>query len=342
MALKYSRTRPYPQRKIRKIEELKKILREYKHMVLINIRDVNANQMKQLRQNVWGKGLVKVFKNNLLKVAISQLSKDRPELQKLLDYLSDMHALLLTNDDAFELARIANSIREKRALKPGKVSPIDVVIHKGFTGLKPGPEMSEMRMAGVPVRIFDGEVFVSQDHILVKAGQVVSPYAARVMELLDIKPLSVGPEVVVGLVDGMIIPKEVLLKTIEDYIKEFQLATREVQGLVLEAGIIVPEFLEDLLTLVSRQAFNVIRHTGIISTESLDIAVQTALSEVISLVDSIKEDLPSIPEEIAGILSAATPSKQAEEKPSEEEAEKPKEEKKSSEEEALSGLSLLF
>ena len=206
-SLIYRREKPYPEHKVRKINELMEYFRNYKNILLVGIRDVNANQMKELRRKLWNKALVKVVKNTLTEIALDRIKKERPELARLKDFLNDMHAIIFTNDDAFEIARVVDSIKERRTLKPGKVSPVDVVVKKGFTGFKPGPEMSEMRMAGVPVRIFDGEVFVMEDYVLVKAGQVVSPYAARVMALLDIKPLEVGPEIIVGVIDGCLVPK---------------------------------------------------------------------------------------------------------------------------------------
>ena len=65
-AMAYRRATPYPRRKVEKIEELVEALRSYRGIILIGIRDVNANQMKELRKKLWRKALVKVIKNCLL------------------------------------------------------------------------------------------------------------------------------------------------------------------------------------------------------------------------------------------------------------------------------------
>ncbi len=344
MQIVYRRTRSYPSKKIETIKEILDLFKKYKHVIILSIRDVNTNQMKDLRKRLWKKdAIIRVIKNTLTELAVDRIKDSKPYLQKLKDLLTDMHAIIFTNDDPFELARIADEIKEKRALKPGKISPIDVVIKKGFTGFKPGPEMSEMRMAGLPVRIFDGEVFISQDHVLVQAGQVVSPYAARVMALLDIKPLEVGPKVLGAFVDSSFIEKEILLKPHEEYIKELQKAIFEARSLSIEAQIPLPETISDLLVLSIRQILNLATETGFITTDTLPDLIRALFGEIVSLAMAIQDDLPEIPDDIKHIIQqkpvATKPEKEAE--PEKKEEKKPKKKEKT-EEESLAGLSLLF
>ena len=297
--------------------------------------------MKELRRKLWGKATVKVIKNTLTQIALDQVKSERPELQKLKDMLTDMHALVLTNGDIFEIARTINSIKEKRSLKPGKISPTDVIIKKGFTGFRPGPEMSELRMAGVPVRIFDGEVYVQQDYVLVRSGQVVSPYAARVMAILDIKPLEVGPEVIIGITDGYIIGKEVLLRPLQDYIADLRSAIYEAHTLAIEAKIPISEILEELLMLASKEASALLRETALISEDTIQDLTSLALREIVALLGQIAGGLPEIPNDLKELISV-TPSVEKKEEKTEKEEKKKPEERKEKEEEGLAGLRLLF
>ena len=337
----YQRKKPYPESKIRKINEIAELLRKYRNIILVGIRDVNANQMKELRKKLWNKAVCKVVKNTLAELAIEKVAKERKEIEILRDYLDDMHALVFTNDDPFEIARIIDSVKEDRPLKPGRVSPIDVVIKKGFTGFRPGPELNEMRMAGLPVRILDGEVFIYQDHVLVRAGQVVSPYAARVMAILDIKPLKVGPKVIIGIVDGTIIKEDVLLKPFEEYIRELQLAVNETRRLAIDAQIFVPELFEEFVSIAVREAYGLATNTGLITPDTLPEVVKAALGEIVALLTSIKEELPEIPEDLRKLIPVA-PSKKEEKKLEEKKEEKKEKKEEKKEEESLAGLSLLF
>lgn len=337
----YKRKKPYPEKKKRKIKEIANLFREYHNILLIGIRDVNANQMKELRRKLWGKAICKVIKNTLAELAIDTVAKKRTEVAILKDYLVDMHALVFTNDDPFEIAQIIDSIKEDRPLKPGRVSPVDVVIKKGFTGFRPGPELNEMRMAGLPVRILDGEVFITKDHVLVRAGQVVSPYAARVMALLDIKPLKIGPKVIMGIVDGMLVSGEILLKPFEEYIKEIQITINETKTLAIEAKIFVPELFEDFVGLSIREAISLATITGFIAPDTLPEAIRVALSEISTLLNTIKDEIPEIPEDLQKLISA-TPTKEKKEEEKNVERKKEEKKKKEGEEEALAGLNLLF
>ncbi|MCR8472859.1 MAG: 50S ribosomal protein L10 [Candidatus Korarchaeota archaeon] len=342
-ALIYKRKKPYPETKISKVQELSKLLKTYRNILLISIRDVSANQMKELRAKIWGKGVCKVVKNTLARIAIDNASKERKELSILRDHLTDMHAFVFTNQDPFEIAQIVDSIKEARLLKPGKIAPIDVVIQKGFTGFKPGPELSEIRMAGIPVRILDGEVFITENYTLVRAGQVVSPYAARVMALLDIKPLKIGPKVILGLIDNTIVRAEILLRPLEEYFKDIQVAVNEGRTLAIEAKIPVPEVTEDLISVATKEALNLATEIAFISPETIPELIGLALIEIISLLNVVKDYLPVIPEELKALIPTALESKSMPPTKEENIGEEKKEEKKEKkEEETLAGLSLLF
>lgn len=340
----YKRKKPYPEVKVKKVQELVNLLKNYRNILIVSIRDVNANQMKELRAKLWNKGICKVVKNTLAKIAIENAASHRRGLLSLKNYLTDMHALIFTNNDPFEIAQIIDSIREARPLKPGKTTPVDVVIKKGFTGFKPGPELSEIRMAGIPVRILDGEVFITDDYTLLRAGQVVSPYAARVMALLDIKPLSIGPKVILGLIDDTIIQAELLTRPLEEYFKDIQIAINAGRILALEAKVPVPELIEELISMTVREALSLATETAFISPETMPDLTSLASIEALALLHAIKDHATAIPDDLKALIPTTTTTelKPAAKAKEEKHEEKKKEEKEKKEEETLAGLSLLF
>ena len=341
--LKYQRKRPIPKSKIETVEKLKQLLKSYDTVILIDFEDIPANMMKEIRKRFWGRAEIFVTKNTLARLAIKEVAKEKKNLEKLIDYLTNMKAFVFTKENVFEIARELASIREKLPAKPGKVSPVDVIIPRMNTGYKTGPIMTDFRLAGLPIKMIEGEIWIWEETHFVKKGQKLSPTAAKILTLLDMSPFEVGPKVVVGYDHGEIINSEILLKPIEEYEEMVNNAYLHAYNLVMNLMIPVEELVPQQLQLAISRALAVATEANIIT----DMTAELVLTKVISLglnvakrildvdpnalPDKLKETLSSIP--------ATTKEEPKEEKPQEEAKE---EEKKEEEESAVSGLASLF
>ena len=74
------------------------------------------------------------------------------------------------------------------AAKPGQVSPEDVSVTAGETGIQPGQTVTDLKSAGIDVQIQKGKVVIAKDKVLVKKGEVISAKIAKALHILDILP----------------------------------------------------------------------------------------------------------------------------------------------------------
>ena len=164
----YKRKKPIPREKIERVKRLVELFRKYDKIIIADFNEVPANLIKRARLAIKDKGLPLVIKNKLALKALEQVEKEKPYLSKLKEYLTGMRMLVFTNEDPIEIAQEIHSFSEKIPPRPGKRVPFDIVVPKGGTGLRPGPVMTDLRVAGLPVRIIEGELFIMQDTVLVK------------------------------------------------------------------------------------------------------------------------------------------------------------------------------
>ncbi len=341
--LKYQRKRPIPKQKIETVEKLKKLLNEYDTIILIDFEDLPANMMKDIRKKFWGKAEIVIAKNTLARLAIRDVAKKKKNLEKLLDHLQRMRAFVFTNENIFEIARELSSIREKLPPKPGKISPVDIIIPRMNTGYRTGPIMTDFRLAGLPIKMIEGEIWIWEETHFVKKGQKLTPQAAKILSLLDLSPFEVGPKVIVGYDHGEVISSEILLKPLEEYEEMVSKAFSHAYNLVMNLAIPVAEYVPQQLQLAIMRAINVAAEANIITDLTAEIILSKAFNLGLNIAkEVINVDPNALPESVKELLSKAPV---ATTEPKEEKKEEtPKEEKKEEEkeEDAVSGLASLF
>ncbi|MHA1616128.1 MAG: 50S ribosomal protein L10, partial [Candidatus Njordarchaeales archaeon] len=338
----YKRKKPIPPEKVRKLERIKKLLEKYSKFLIIDFHEVSANLMHKLRSKLRGKAEIVVIKNTLTEKAIDELSNKKPDLVKMKEYLTGMRAFVFTEGDLFEIARMIAEEKEIKPPTPGKISPIDIVIPKGSTGLRPGPAMTDLRLAGLPVRIIEGELFIMEDTVLVRKGQRLSSQVVKVLQILDIHPFEVSPKVICAYDNGIIIRGEILLKPIEEYEEMIAKAISEAMNIAVNLAIPVPEAIENIIRVAYMHATSLAIETAIPLPDTAEHLLARAMNIARALVSEIAKEKPEIlPKNLKKLAQApAAPAAEAapaEEKKEEEKKEEKKEEEKK-EEESLAGL----
>ena len=74
------------------------------------------------------------------------------------------------------------------AAKPGQISPEDVSVTAGETGIQPGQTVTDLKTAGMDVQIQKGKVLIAKDKVLVAKGEQVTLKVAKALHILDILP----------------------------------------------------------------------------------------------------------------------------------------------------------
>ncbi|HID42339.1 MAG TPA: 50S ribosomal protein L10 [Archaeoglobaceae archaeon] len=326
-----------PEWKTKTVEELRDIFNTYPVVGFVSFRDVTAGQMQEIRRKFRDIGIIKVTKNSIIEKALNSLDN---EFSKLKDYLGDQIAIVGSELNPFKLYKRLEETKVPTPLKPGQISPIDVVIEKGPTSFPPGPIIGDLQAAGLPAAIERGKVVIKNTVTLIKAGEKVTPEVARGLELLDIKPSKVGLDVRVLYDRGVILTPEVLSidapKVFDDFVEAYSKAF----NLAVNSAYVVPETAEILLIKAHNDARNLAINAGIFEKDVVEDIIVKSYNEMLALASHLPTEAidGELEEKIRGIAQISV-AERAEEKKEEEEKEEEEEEK---EEEAIEGLGALF
>ena len=188
--------RPAIEKKAKQVEELKQLMKKYKVFGIIDIHGIPAQVFKDIKKKI--PGIVKVMKKVVIERAVDVKGID----------FGTMPAVVLTNEDPFELSILFMENKVPIYAKAGQVAEEDIVIHAGPTPFPPGPMVSEFNKLGIKVRPQAGKLVILKDTVLVKKGEVINEDVASMLKKLDIKPFKIGLKLVSACEGGKVYTKE--------------------------------------------------------------------------------------------------------------------------------------
>ena len=272
--------------KARQVEEIKKLLSQYRVIGIASLEKVRAAQLQELKRKLEKEVVMKVFKNTLVKRAIDELGD--PKLKKLEEYLTGPNIFLFTNMNPFKLSILLEKNKVRAVAKAGDKASFDVVVPAGNTGLSPGPVISQFSTVGIPTRIESGSVWVNKDTLVCRKGEVISLQLANILSKLGIKAVEIGLSLKVVYDDGYIITEEDLAVDLDEIRKSIEEAHSYAFNLSINAAIPMPENISLLLQKAHQEAYALAVNAAVPTRETIEDLLRKAYAEALSLSQKIK------------------------------------------------------
>jgi len=246
--------RPAIRKKMEQVEELKKAIEEHKGeaVVILDLRNTPNQLLQKTRKRLkeGKKAFFKVYKLTVLKRALE--GEGLPE--GLYSDITFPSAVILVAEHPYRLSLDFRANMLSVPAKPGQIAEEDIVVEAGETDLPPGPVLSELKAAGLPVKIEKGKIAVIKDTVLVKKGEVIDEMKAKALQTLGIKPFKVGVKVYKAFYEGLLFTPEVLSLTPEAVEEGISSAIGYAINLGLNANYVTPENAELLIVKAFQQA----------------------------------------------------------------------------------------
>lgn len=276
------------------VEEIAKLVNNHSVLGIASLQKVRAAQLQAFKKNLEGQVYMRVLKNSLMRRAIDNC-KDKPDLNKLEEYLQGSNVYLFTDVNPFKLALILERGKVKTTAKAGDIAAFDVVIPAGNTGQPPGPIISQLNSVGLPTRIESGSVWVSKDTPVVRKGEVIDERLAGVLSKLGIKPVESGLAMNVAYDEGLVITKAQLRIDVDGTRKNIEAAYADAFALSLSIAYPTPESTTALLQVAHREAYALSMAAAVPTKETIVDLIKKAYMEMLSL----SSRLPTLEEKAA-------------------------------------------
>ena len=273
-------TQHLPQWKRDEVEEIKRRVKEFTVLSLVDVRGIPAAQLQAIRRDLRATAYMKMTRNTLITQAIREIGGDLAALEP---HVTGQTALVFTNSNPFRLFKMLEATKTKMAAKPGEIAPVDIVVGKGPTSFKPGPIVGELQQAGVPAAIEAGKVKIKETKTIVRKGQAISKKVAYILGKLEIKPMDVGLRLQAAFYESLVFGPE-MLAIDEDAIRaQLTLAAQQAFNLSLFAVIPTRYTAADLLAKAFREARALAVEANIYEKDVIELLLGKAQRESVAL-----------------------------------------------------------
>jgi len=230
------------------LAEITKLISDYKVIGIGDLNNFPSALLQKVKKNVEDATFKVTSKNVLKRVLETKGHKD------ILERLPVQPILILTNKNAFELYGAIKKSKARSKAKIGMVSPIDIIVPAGDTGLPPGPALSDLKKVGIKAQVRGATIFVPNDTVIAKMGTIINSDIVSTLSKLDIKPVELMLDVILIKEEGMIYNKEVLDIDRETIIMQIATAAKQAIGLGVDIGYICNETIEPMIVKAERGA----------------------------------------------------------------------------------------
>ena len=137
------------------VANLTKEIDASKVIAVIDMNNLPSKELQGIRKTVDSKLKLRMAKKTLLKLALSKSKIKNSE--KLIDHLTGMPALVLFENDSFDLWNLLKENMSESNAKAGQ-SRLSIIIPAGPTGFAPGPILGELGDVGIKAGINAGKI----------------------------------------------------------------------------------------------------------------------------------------------------------------------------------------
>ena len=321
------------------VKELKGIIDEYDVIGLVDLENIPAKQLQEMRKSLKGKAVIRMSKINLINLALEDCNAEKTNIIDLSEHMDGQIALIATEMNPFKLYKILEDSKTQAPAKPGTVAPDDIIVPEGDTGFEPGPFLGELQQVGIPAKIDKGKICVQKETVVVAAGDEVSKQVAATLARMDINPMEVGIDLKAVYEEGSVYTSDVLAIDEEQTLADVQNAFKNAFNLSVNAAIPTKQTTSTIITLAYTRAINLGVEAAIMTSETSESIIGLAQAKMLAIASELSGVEGALSEELAEKLSSAAVAAPAEEEAEEEVVEEAEEEE---EEEPAAGLGLLF
>lgn len=263
------------------VEQLKSEFKKYPVIGIVDMYKLPAKQLQEIKDSLRGRAVIRMAKKSAIKLAIEGAGISG--LSSLEKEIRNLPALLLSDVDPFELARVIDSSKSSVAAKAGDIATKEIVIKAGPTSLKPGPVIGELQRIKLPAGVDGDKITIKKDTVVVKEGEQISKPVADVLMKLGIEPLEISLNLVAVYDRGTIYGKSILFIPREKYESDMINAYRCAFSLALNIGHMTEATLPILLAKAYREAMSLALEANIVTKDNVEMMLAKANAQMAAL-----------------------------------------------------------
>ncbi|MEM4598562.1 MAG: 50S ribosomal protein L10 [Candidatus Diapherotrites archaeon] len=248
------------------LKGLKELIDSHKVIAIARAENMPARMLHELRAKLADKAQIRFSKVRVIKKALAE-SKFRSFPWD--EHLRGQIAIIASDADPFELYSLFKKSKIRTYLKVGEIADHDIVVQAGDTNLPPGPDLSMLKAANLPVAMQGSSIKILKDTVVLKKGQEATQEIVNALMKLDIKPHEIMLKISIACDGKTLYNAEALDIDTEKFLNDLKLCHSNAFALAYSICYVTPQNIGLLIQRAHREALNVAREGKIITKETL-------------------------------------------------------------------------
>ncbi|NOX71430.1 MAG: 50S ribosomal protein L10 [Candidatus Micrarchaeota archaeon] len=265
-------------RNVEKYDKIKPEVEKYSVIGILDMYKLPAKQLQEMKDKLRSQARITVVKKALIKKLLKDMKKKN--IEELDKYVGNHPALLLSNSNVFELARVIEKSKSPAMAKAGDIAPKDIIIKAGPTPLPPGPAIGDLQRLKISAGVEGDKIAVKKDTVVLKEGEVVTKDHADLFMKLGIQPMEIGLNLLAAWDNMMVFDKDVLFVPLDEYIRKVENAYRNAFNLAFNVGYATKETAPLLVAKAHQDAMNLALNANIMTKETVEFIISKAQNQM--------------------------------------------------------------
>ena len=310
------------EQKEEKVEEFKEKIERYPVIGILDMQNLPSRQLQQMKKEMKEFADIKMSRKTLMQIAIEKAEKK--DIEQLEENDAVQPAFIFSDKDPFQLYSLIKKNKTSAAAQGGEISPSDIEVPEGDTGIGPGPMLGKLQQTGAQVQVDDGSIHVMQSATMIEKGDTITADDAEILNQLGIEPLEIGLDLNIAFNEGELFTADELDIDTEEYRKDVESAASLAFNLAVNAGVVNETTAGTIVGEAAQKAKNLSISEGIPTEDTIE--------EVLAHASSNAEGLDSQVDTESVDLEDESEEDEVEEESSEEESEESDEDSEDKEE----------
>ena len=274
-----------PSEKKQAVQEAVELINQYQIIAAADLTKVSSSMLQDMRKQLRGNHLFRVVKNTLMRIGMEQAGKEGS--QEFIDSVSGPNVFLFTNGNPFKVAMELDANKVKVFAKADDVAMDDIMLQAGNTGLSPGPLIGKFGVLSVRTRIEAGNIWVVQDTVVRKKGEVIGEDLADLLTRMGIRASEMGLSIKAVWENGEVIPGESLILDLDEYRSKLEQAIGGAFKVAIEVAYATPETAPTILAKAAQEAIAVAVEAEWPTEKTIELLIAKASAEAKSLASQV-------------------------------------------------------
>jgi large subunit ribosomal protein L10 len=247
-------------------------------IVLLNLSKTPDKLIQQIRKKLKDKhgAYFKIERLAVVKRALEQAGAPKPLFE---DVNFPVAVIAATGISPYEISSMFMENMLSVAAKPGDKAPFEIVVPAGETDMPPGPALTQLKQAGLSVKVEKGKIAISSDSVLAKEGAVLTQEKVQALQMLGIRPFKVGLTIWKAFDGKLLFNADVLGLRADELAEGIRTALSQGFNLSINASYPTESNIAVLLTGAIRQGKDFGTNSGAYSDGSIMAVLAKAISQ---------------------------------------------------------------